>query len=126
MNQKASGADAFAPFQKALTDGWGKAMESFQSIGSGGPTGGAQWDAPKSSFSTDKLQQLQKDYLAEAASLWQQGLSAKAATDKRFAGDAWGSNPVSSFTAAVYLLNGRTLLNMVEAVEADVKTKFGK
>ncbi|RZI96759.1 MAG: class I poly(R)-hydroxyalkanoic acid synthase [Variovorax sp.] len=123
MNQTANGVDAFAPFQKALTDGWGKAIESFQAIGSGKPTGGAQWDVPQFSFSADKLQQLQKDYLAEAAALWQQGLSTKAATDKRFAGEAWGSNPVSSFTAAVYLLNGRTMLNMVEAVEADAKTK---
>ena len=107
MNQTANGADAFAPFQKALTDGWGKAIESLQGLG----------NAPKFAFSADKLEQLQKDYLAEAAALWQQGLSTKAATDKRFAGDAWGSNPVSSFTAAVYLLNGRTMLNMVEAVE---------
>ncbi|RYF36338.1 MAG: alpha/beta fold hydrolase, partial [Comamonadaceae bacterium] len=113
MNQTANGADAFAPFQKALTDGWGKAIESLQGLG----------NAPKFAFSADKLEQLQKDYLAEAAALWQQGLSTKAATDKRFAGDAWGSNPVSSFTAAVYLLNGRTMLNMVEAVEADPKTK---
>ncbi|RZL65781.1 MAG: class I poly(R)-hydroxyalkanoic acid synthase [Variovorax sp.] len=123
MTPQGSGADAFAPFQKALTDGWGKAVESMQAIGSGKSTGGAQWDVPKFSFSANKLQELQKDYMAEAAALWQQGLSTKAATDKRFAGEAWGSNPVSSFTAAVYLLNGRTLLNMVDAVEADAKTQ---
>lgn len=123
MNQTASGADAFAPFQKALTEGWGKAVESLQAIGAGPPAGGAQWDAPKFSFSAGKLQKLQQDYLAEAAALWQKGLAPQTATDKRFAGDAWGSNPVSSFTAAVYLLNGRTMLNMVEAVEADGKVK---
>ncbi|WP_237288516.1 PHA/PHB synthase family protein [Variovorax sp. PAMC 28711] len=86
-------------------------------------TGGAPLDAPPFSFSQDKLQQLQQDYLAEAGDLWRQGLSIKPVTDKRFAGEAWGSNPVSSFTAAVYLLNGRTMLNMVEAIEADPKTK---
>ena len=75
MKQTASGADAFAPFQKALSEGWGKAIESFQAIGAGKTTGGPQWDVPKFSFSADKLQQLQKDYLAEAAALWQQGLS---------------------------------------------------
>jgi polyhydroxyalkanoate synthase len=123
MKQQATGADAFAPFQKAMTQGWEQAVQSLQSMGGAGNTGSPPWDLPKLSFSPDKLQKLQQDYLAEAGDLWRQGLSIKPVADKRFTGEAWGSNPVSSFTAAVYLLNGRTLLSMVEAVEADVKTK---
>ncbi len=123
MTQEATGADAFVPFQKAMTEGWGKALESLKSMGVGSAGGIAQPDIPRFTFSQDRLQQLQQDYLAEAGDLWRQGLSIQPAADKRFAGEAWGSNPISSFTAAVYLLNGRTMLNMVEAVEADAKTK---
>ena len=30
---QATGAETFAPFQQALTQGWEKALESFQSLG---------------------------------------------------------------------------------------------
>ena len=122
MKKQANGVDAFAPFHQALTQGWDKALTSLQSIGANGAT--PSFDLPKLSFAPDKLQSLQEQYLAEAGELWKAGMtSTTASSDRRFAGEAWGSNPVSSFTAAVYLLNGRTLLNMVEAVEADAKTK---
>ena len=122
MKTQATGVDAFGPFQKALTDGWEKALTSLQSIGANGAA--PSFDLPKLSFAPEKLQSLQEQYLAEAGELWKAGMTpAVASGDRRFAGEAWGNNPVSSFTAAVYLLNGRTLLSMVEAVEADVKTK---
>jgi polyhydroxyalkanoate synthase len=69
------------------------------------------------------LHALQERYVEEATALWQRGFAAEAGSDKRFAGEAWGSNPVSSFSAAVYLLNARTLLGMAEAVEGDEKTR---
>ncbi|QNK73460.1 class I poly(R)-hydroxyalkanoic acid synthase [Variovorax sp. PAMC28562] len=122
MKKQATGVDAFAPFQQALAQGWDKALTSLQSIGANGAA--PSFDLPKLSFAPDKLQSLQEQYLAEAGELWKAGMTpTTASSDRRFAGEAWGSNPVSSFTAAVYLLNGRTLLNMVEAVEADAKTK---
>ncbi|CAN7517875.1 class I poly(R)-hydroxyalkanoic acid synthase [Variovorax sp. LjRoot130] len=120
--QQAAAADSFAPFQQALTQGWGKALESFQSLGAGG-NAGAPWEMPKFSLSAEKLQQLQQQYVEEATELWRQDLAARAGGDRRFAGEAWGSNPVSAFSAAVYLLNTRTLLGMAEAVEADEKTR---
>jgi polyhydroxyalkanoate synthase len=55
--------------------------------------------------------------------LWRQGFSAKPAGDRRFSAEAWSGNPLSAFTAAVYLLNARTLLSMADAVEADAKTR---
>ena len=137
MKQQAAGADAFAPFQQALSEGWSKALESFQQSAAQGasafnvggtplwelPQGMKMPELPRFSIDPEKLQSIQQQYLAEATELWRQGFDAKPEGDKRFAGDAWGHNPLSAFSAAVYLLNGRTMLSMAEAIEADEKTK---
>jgi polyhydroxyalkanoate synthase len=137
MKQQATGADAFAPFQQALSEGWSKALESFQQSAAQGASafnagGNPLWqmpqaakmpELPKVSIDPGKLQSIQQQYVAEATALWRQGFDAKPEGDKRFAADAWGSNPLSAFSAAVYLLNGRTMLNMAEAIDADEKTK---
>ncbi len=126
--QQATAADTFAPFQQALAQGWQKALESFQSLG-GADTGGmppglpAMPAMPRFSFSGEKLQDLQQRYLSEAADLWMKGVNPQPVADRRFAAEAWGSNPVSAFSAALYLLNARTLLGMADAVEADEKTR---
>ena len=119
MTEQAAPHDAFAPFQQALGQGWRKALESFQSMGA---AGGAP-EMPRFTFAPDKLQAIQSQYLADAGALWRDGLTAKPAADRRFAGEAWAQNPLSSFAAAVYLLNARTLLGMAEAIEADAKTR---
>ncbi|RSZ39944.1 MULTISPECIES: class I poly(R)-hydroxyalkanoic acid synthase [unclassified Variovorax] len=137
MKQQATGADAFAPFQQALSEGWSKALESFQQSAAQGasafnvggtplwelPPGVKMPELPRFSIDPEKLQSIQQQYVAEATELWRQGFGAKPEGDKRFAGDAWGSNPLSAFSAAVYLLNGRTMLGMAEAIDADEKTK---
>jgi len=122
MKTQATNGDAFAPFHEALTQGWGKALESFQSLGKGAPAGAAA-ELPKLSFSPEKLTALRDSYIADASDLWRQGITAKPQADRRFAGEAWGSNPLSSFAAAVYLLNARTLLGLAEAAETDEKTR---
>src|SRR3954470_3407695 len=110
--QHAAAADTFAPFQQALTQGWSKALESFQSLGMSGTSGQApSFEMPRFSLSTEKLQELQQQYISEATRLWRQDMTSGMG-DKRFASEAWSSNPVSSFAAAVYLLNARTLLGM--------------
>ncbi|MFY7872917.1 MAG: class I poly(R)-hydroxyalkanoic acid synthase, partial [Limnohabitans sp.] len=43
--------------------------------------------------------------------------------DRRFASEAWNSNPQAAFNAAVYLLNARTLMGLADAVDADIKTR---
>jgi polyhydroxyalkanoate synthase len=121
--EHATAAETFAPFQQALTQGWSKALESFQSLGMGGNGQASRWEMPRFSLSTEKLQELQQQYVNEATELWRQDVVNRSIGDKRFAGEAWSSNPVSSFAAAVYLLNARTLLGMAEAVEADEKTR---
>jgi polyhydroxyalkanoate synthase len=137
MKQQATGADAFAPFQQALSEGWSKALESFQQSATQGasafnvggsplwqmPQGAKMPDLPKIAIDPEKLQSIQQQYVAEATALWGQGFQAKPEGDKRFASDAWSSNPLAAFSAAVYLLNGRTMLSMAEAIDADEKTK---
>jgi polyhydroxyalkanoate synthase len=136
MKQQATGADAFAPFQQALSEGWNKALESFQQSAAQGASafvgGTPLWqmpqaarmpELPKVSIDPEKLQSIQQQYVAEATELWRQGFAAKPEGDKRFASDAWGGNPLAAFSAAVYLLNGRTMLNLAESVDADEKTK---
>jgi polyhydroxyalkanoate synthase len=120
MNSESAWAQAAQQFQQGFGDQWAKALQSFGGLDTlpGMPA------LPQLSFSNEKLQALQEAYLSEAAELWNKGLAGTAASgDKRFASDAWSSNPVAGYSAAVYLLNARTLLGLAEAAETDAKTK---
>lgn len=125
MNQdQAMASEMMGSFQKALSEGWQKALSSFGELGQGGAFGGGQqWNLPSFKFSPDKLVGIQRDYVEEASALWRQGLMVQPEGDKRFAAEPWHQNPMAAFSAAVYLLNARTLMSMAEAVEADAKTK---
>src|SRR4051812_17404346 len=102
-------------FQQDLGQQWSQALQNFQQ--------GSPAVAPLR-FAPDKLLELQQAYVREAAELWNQGLGGRpAGGDKRFANDAWSRNPVAAFSAAVYLLNARTLLGLAEVADADAKTK---
>ena len=79
-----------------------------------------------------QLGALQGDYLKSVTDIWNRSLQAmgaegaKAAAaigDRRFANNAWLGNPASAFTAQMYLLNARTLMQMADSVEGDEKTK---
>ena len=116
MNSDADWAAAARQFQQDLGANWTKALQSF--VPATGPS------AAPLRFAPDKLQELRDAYVREAAQLWNQGLATNpAAADKRFASDAWSANPVAAYSAALYLLNARTLLGLAEAAEADEKTK---
>jgi len=114
-------------FQQSMTESWSKAVQSFQGIDLGAmgvalPLGAGK--APEMGFAPDKLQTLQQQYLQDAFGLFSQGfVDPKTHTDKRFAGEAWDSNPLAAYSAAVYMLNARTLLGLADAVEADAKTR---
>lgn len=118
MNSDANWAAQAQQFQQGLGNQWTQALQSFQQAGSGA-------SLPASlTFDAEKLRALQEAYVREATELWNQGLKANPVTgDKRFANDAWSRNPVAAFSAAVYLLNARTLLGLAEAADADAKTK---
>lgn len=75
------------------------------------------------SFDPAQMMEIQSTYLKEVGALWNHGMQAKPATDRRFAGEAWSSNPMAAFSAAAYLLNARTLMAMADAVQGDAKTK---
>jgi polyhydroxyalkanoate synthase subunit PhaC len=122
MHSEADWANATRQFQQTLGDSWGKALQSF-SLASSPDGAGTKGGVAAFTFSPDKLEQLQQAYVKEATELWNSGLQFKPSGDKRFAGEAWGTNPVAAFSASTYLLNARTLLGLAEAVESDAKTK---
>jgi len=113
--------------QQGFAAQWETAMQAVQALVPPGPMqeilSAKQVPPPKITFSQAKLQELQQQYLREATALWTQAPSKPAATDKRFSGEAWSSNPVAAYTAANYLLNTRTLMGLADAVEADEKTR---
>lgn len=112
--------------QQTLSDGWTKAFQSFQNMDLGGAATGLGGPAhsPKISFAQDKLKELQQAYLADATALLTSGSSQGASSsDRRFSGEAWGANPMASFSASAYLLNCRTLMGLADAVETDDKTR---
>ncbi|HSI59289.1 MAG TPA: class I poly(R)-hydroxyalkanoic acid synthase [Ideonella sp.] len=84
------------------------------------------------SLPPDAMGSLQSDYLKQATSLWNQSLERLAPEadkspvplgDRRFAAKDWGANPAAAYTAQMYLLNARTLMQMADSLEGDEKTK---
>ena len=104
-----------------LGQGWTQALQAFEQLKLPAPVSGA---APLR-FAPEKLQALQQQYLEEARALWAQSLqgSIPSLQDRRFSGAGWAENPMAAYTAAVYLLNARTLMGLAEALEADAKTR---
>ena len=106
-----------------------------QGLGVGAnPFGAALGDAFKSfpgmTLPAQDLAQMQGDYLKSAAEVWNQTLtlgqgSGKSAGigDRRFAGPEWLQNPGAAYTAQMYLLNSRMLMQMAESVQGDAKSK---
>ena len=126
MTQKAPEfwTQAAQQFQQSMSESWTKAMQSFQSMDLGAAVPGAAGKAPEIHFAPEKLQALQQQYLQDAMGMFSQGFATPPATaDKRFSGEAWGSNPIAAYSAAVYLLNARTMLGLADAVETDAKTR---
>ena len=123
MDSESPWAQNAQQFQQIFGDKMSQVLQSFQQMGAGGA--GATSIAAPLKIPADKLKQVQQQYLEQAKELWNQGLQAStlAATDKRFSGEGWQSNPVAAFSAANYLLNARTLMELAESVDADEKTR---
>ena len=91
-----------------------------------GSTMGDVWKSVSGvSLPMTELAQLQQDYLQGATELWNQGLTGHTPQprDRRFADSAWAGNPAAAFTAQMYLLNARTLMQMADSVQGDAKTR---
>ncbi len=114
-----------APMEQGFAETWMTAFQRFQNMDLGAR--GAQVppiDVPQLHFDSERLTQLQQEYVREASELWNQSLQSNPKLkDRRFRGEAWSQNPLASFTAAVYLLNSRTLMAMAEAAEGEPKAK---
>ena len=130
MTQKAPEfwTQAAQQFQQSMTENWSKALQSLQGMDLGalgaGMSTGTTANPSEIRFAPEKLAALQQQYMRDVMGLFNQGMATQPAVgDKRFAGDAWGSNPVASFSASVYLINARTMLGLADAVEADAKTR---
>ncbi|MBV8617381.1 MAG: class I poly(R)-hydroxyalkanoic acid synthase [Curvibacter sp.] len=123
MNSEAPWGPASQAFQQIFGEGWTKALQSFQQLdlGQAGSVGASPQPL---AFDQDRIKEVQQRYLQEASELWNAGLQGQAPVrDKRFAAEAWNHNPLASFTAAIYLLNSKTLMGLAEAVQADDKTR---
>ena len=107
MHSQADWAQAAQQFQQTLGDGWtrawAQAIKPIQGLDLG--TTASPAALPKISFSPTKLQELQQQYLQESAALWNQSVDAAAIRkDRRFSAEAWTENPLTTYTAAAYLL----------------------
>jgi polyhydroxyalkanoate synthase len=83
---------------------------------------------PGFGVAAEALAKLQADYFSGAVQAWNRVLqpgaaSGGAAADRRFAASEWSASPASAYLAEMYLLNARTLLAMVDALQADEKTR---
>lgn len=81
-----------------------------------------------------QLARIQGEYLKSATEVWNQSLqrigkrpgpagAEPPISDRRFGSSEWIGNPAAAFTAQMYLLNARVLMQMADSVEADAKTK---
>lgn len=74
-----------------------------------------------------RVADIQGRFGREYADLWSSLLSSSAqpieVKDRRFAAESWRENRFSTYTAALYLLGARALLELVDAVQADAKTQ---
>ena len=98
----------------------------------GAAIGGIWHSMTALSLPMPQLTQIQADYVKSATDVWNQSLqrlqaepAAKPAAipDRRFGAAEWAGNPAAAFTAQMYLLNARALLQMADGVEGDAKTK---
>jgi polyhydroxyalkanoate synthase len=113
--------------QQSMTESWSKAFESLQNMDMGAVSAKMLTPpapSPKVKISPEKLQEMQQQYLKDAAELWSNCLQGQnKLQDRRFSNEAWAANPMAAFSAAAYLLNSKTLTQMAEAVETDDKTR---
>ena len=117
MNTGASGWGGVAPGMdftqsaQQLAQGWTEALKGMTGV----------------QLPAEALPALQSTYLNEAAALWNQATQgadgAPPPADRRFAAKEWLSNPAAAFTAGMYMLNARTLLQLADQVQADEKTR---
>lgn len=101
-----------------------KSLQSFDPTSLGASLPNMAEKPPDLRLIPERVQALQQSYVEEVTRLFAQGAAPQvAAKDRRFASEAWQSNPLAAYTAALYLLNARTLMGLADAVDTDAKTQ---
>ena len=114
--------------QQLWSQAWGQVLQSFEPVDVSALATSMR-PLQTVALSPEKLARLQRQYLDDVHALWNQSWGAGGSTggdarsDRRFASDEWGRNPLSAFAVAAYELQARTLMAMVDAVQADEKTR---
>jgi len=138
MNSDANWAEVARQFQETLGASMQKAVAAMSGASTTMPPvvptvlmqglPNAMEALPALQFDPAKMLEIQQAYIKDAGTLWNNGLSpqsesASASPDRRFASEAWHTNPLSHFSASAYMLNSQALMGMADAVEGDEKTK---
>jgi len=92
----------------------------------GATFGGIPQSMPVVNLPMPAVLELQNAYLKQSTELWNQTLRAQPAapsSDRRFAAADWAGNPASAYTAQMYLLNARTLMQLADSLQGDEKTR---
>ena len=80
----------------------------------------------------NQLGRIQAGYIKTATEVWNQSLQSFQSAgearpapipDRRFGSAEWAGNPAAAFTAQMYLLNARVLMQLAESVDGDAKSK---
>jgi len=123
MSNDAAWGESARQFQQMLVESWGNMLQAMQPGELG--TAMSMPSASPVSFAADKLAELQQQYMEEVRNFWSQGMSPQipASNDRRFAGDSWAQNPLSAYSVTAYQMQARALMGLVDAVEADEKTR---
>jgi hypothetical protein len=115
MNSDVDWAAQAKHFQQDLGKQWAQALQSLQP---------GRRPAPRpTQFSPDQAAGAAAGVRARSQRAVEPGPGRAPAGRQALRHDAWARNPVAAFSAAVYLLNARTLLGLAEATDADAKTK---
>ncbi|QIL80072.1 class I poly(R)-hydroxyalkanoic acid synthase [Diaphorobacter sp. HDW4A] len=124
MDSDAQWAEGARQFQQLWGDSWNKLLQSMPPADLGAMTAMMQ-PHNQLSVSPEKFTELQQNFLKEMQLLIASSVqeSGKPLTDRRFTGDGWSKNPVATSIASAYMLQSKTLMGMVDAVQADEKTK---
>ena len=123
MSNDAAWGESARQFQQMLVESWGNMLQAMQPGELG--TAMSMPSASPVSFAADKLAELQQQYMEEVRNFWNQGINPQipAGNDRRFAGDSWAQNPLSAYSVTAYQMQARALMGLVDAVEADEKTR---
>ncbi|WHZ11989.1 MAG: Polyhydroxyalkanoic acid synthase [Burkholderiaceae bacterium] len=123
LNPSESWTGTAQDLQNMFSEGWNQALQAMQGLGQGAAGEGAT----PIKLAPAKLMELQQQYLRDATELWNETMQGESPAKKdryrRFSAEAWGKNPLASFTAASYLLNARTMMALAEAIDGDEKTR---